>query len=872
MKQKPENRTSGKVEICSRAIVEEQLLRPLQALSLKLYYESDSSGSAGGVKDHPLYHPDRATIDESQCTAVVKRVAELVQRFSRRRFSNSAHDVAQQRNAWKHVLKFLFLLRAIGPGSVIYGTGMDSTAGQPRELPPEMRRYRLTVMDILVDYIRHKCSTLAAERNPVVLLAECNQIVSSLRVIFDGDSEFVTLTLLKTDLVAGSGAVALMYPVFEQVLTRPVCRASSSSDAPLEIIDYVRLLLCYKKWKAMVPARRDKDAINALAIKILPACCPGVKLKRDLPFVRMLPRFSAAIQDDETRFLLAKDLMEIEQLCAIYSREYEKRYRLQSDPKLSASEIRSNFTNIDALAEFIQRKCNLLRDISRLSLSSTSNPTPNAGQPTNKCHQQYQRQQLRHESNSIISSLRLIFRCDAEFISWTLLRVETRPECQAILGPVYEQFLASPPLSAPSVESYGRLLLCYIKWKQLYHGDDPGGHWDRIDRIALAALPYDFPRTVKQKELALKGLFPKVAMTEYRRTKKPTKDSVTRALLESRQLWDSIQDICLKFLAICREEQTNRVKAIPVAKTWNDDDVLIVKTESNSIIVLDSDDDELCLPDCTDSKIIRSNSMVVNNGRGKPISGTLQQIDLSSINTYCYLSPPIPEEEKSELKQELSAGVRKVRVRKKLSTQGVRFKISKNLRLRANRERREFLIAFKKLCSDERLRSHVQLCTKQDDYCLLKTMFNSTIFIEVICLGDIHPNATIFLTVDRNDLVMFNNRSFTRSPSIKLEEPILQQSSNEQDTDKQRILDNKLLDLITDLDDIPALWPASLDFAVFPEVQNQDSFDILTNYQTPPSAVVDSYSLWQSDIFPIFANLDYNPWLDNEIVSLPKLI
>lgn len=130
----PEKRTTGEGELCSRAFVEEQLLRPLQALSLKLYYECDSSGSAN-VQDHPFYHPDRATIDGSQCTAVVKRVAELVRRFGRQRFSNSAQDVAQQRHAWKHVLKFLFLLRAIGPGSMIYGTnGMDAAAGQPREV------------------------------------------------------------------------------------------------------------------------------------------------------------------------------------------------------------------------------------------------------------------------------------------------------------------------------------------------------------------------------------------------------------------------------------------------------------------------------------------------------------------------------------------------------------------------------------------------------------------------------------------------------------------------------------------------------------------------------------------------------------------
>lgn len=337
---------------CDSTVAAEMLLKPLQALSLELYFgeQNGIGGVGGGVGGNG---PVSADHQRRRFTDVVKRVAELVKHFGRRKFGNNsrnAQDVAEQRDAWKQVLKFLFLLRAIGPESMANDGSGDSdavggrdfrttkrttTAGgnRPRELPPETRRYRLTVMDVLVDYIRHKCSALAGERNPAVLLAECNQIVSNLYIIFDGDSEFVTLTLLKMDLQAGSGAVALMYPVFEQILVNQARR----SVAPFGgIMDYVRLLLCYKKWKAMVPARRDKDAINALALKILPARCPLAETKQDLPFVQMLPRVSASTkeQEDETRFLLAKDLMEIEQLCAIYFREYEKRFFLRYEPKL----------------------------------------------------------------------------------------------------------------------------------------------------------------------------------------------------------------------------------------------------------------------------------------------------------------------------------------------------------------------------------------------------------------------------------------------------------------------------------------------------------------------------------------------------------
>lgn len=95
--------------------IEEQLLRPLQALSLKLYFESD----LGATWPAPS---NRVAADgASRRMAVVRRVAELVRRIGRRKFSNNVQDVARQRDAWKQVLKFLFLLQAIGPGSMIYG-------------------------------------------------------------------------------------------------------------------------------------------------------------------------------------------------------------------------------------------------------------------------------------------------------------------------------------------------------------------------------------------------------------------------------------------------------------------------------------------------------------------------------------------------------------------------------------------------------------------------------------------------------------------------------------------------------------------------------------------------------------------------------
>lgn len=348
---------AGKPSASASDSIDELLLRPLQALSLELYF----GGGSGQASGNFVSASNGSDEQWRRSTVVVKRVAELVQGFGRRKFNNNPVDVARQRDAWKQVLKFLFLLRAIGPESMPNDNQVQASsakagaspggksAERSKELPPETRRYRLTVMDVLVDYIRYKCSALAGERNPAVLLAQCNQIVSSLYIIFDGDSEFVTLTLLKMDLLAGSGAVALMYPVFEQILASQTRRTGTSGGAaPLGIMDYVRLLLCYKKWKAMVPARRDKDAISALALKVLPPRCPQAKTKQDLPFVQMLPRLSASAkeQEDETRFLLAKDLMEIEQLCTIYFREYEKRFFQRNEPKLISPATKSSINSV----------------------------------------------------------------------------------------------------------------------------------------------------------------------------------------------------------------------------------------------------------------------------------------------------------------------------------------------------------------------------------------------------------------------------------------------------------------------------------------------------------------------------------------------
>ncbi|XP_055603641.1 uncharacterized protein LOC129751900 [Uranotaenia lowii] len=1039
--------------------IEEQLLRPLQELSLKLYFECDSfpgcirTGSGAGLKRQNTTTgiegngsaAAAAALDLDRCTAVVKKVAELVQRFGKRKFSNGVHDVAQQRDAWNQVLKFLFLLRAIGSGSIIYEThppgkdlpvaaaAVDKIRSGPSwqhcHPPAELRRYRMAVMDVLVGYIRYKCSTLAGERNPSVLLDECNQIVSTLHIIFNGDREFVTLTLLKMDLQAGSSAVALMYPVFEQILTtnqqqqqrmkQEIAATTDDEDTvggqQLDLQGYVRLLLCYKKWKAMVPARRDKDTINALAVKVLPTRCPPVRTRQDLPFAQMLPRISASSrsQDEETRFLLGKDLMEIEQLCAIYFREYEKRFFRCGSPKLSTLEIKSNYINIDALAEFIQRKCNLLKGIIHrtdfLTANMKSEPTtPGAGhqqqqqtqsfvhrgfgalpvstsQPQHPPHPSGQNQknknnnnpnrtelQLLHEANAIISSLRLIFRRDEEFIALTLLSVRTCPEFQPILGPVFERFFgqghpanAGSGVNTNTVESYGRMLLCYVKWKQLYRADSAGRRrWEQIDRLALATLPYDFPRAFKRRELALRALFPKVLSNEAvanfgtgPAARKQTgttggryqKHSVTISLLNSRHVWANIQEMCLQFLAICRDGRISRHgKAPPMtyhppqSSTPEDDEVQIIKTDSNSpVIVLDSDadddkshvnrdDDDYDNDDgssyddpekenqsvtsvCTDTEMRNDPKLkttthchLFNRTTPHTLDGNYCPADHHSttlMGTVFNTPPPTPQRDDclNELQPStttamvaniplaaptlptLSSKFKRKPRHKPLPS----FKLSHtSIRISSSQGKRDFLSAFRRLVSKENFQ--INLRSERNDYCLMKRSINSTLVVQIISANDFHPLSG-FLTpplVTGNEQI-FANRSFTATPSIiSLEEPILQtipRGGTEATNESQRSRDEQLRSLMSvELDDdFPMASPAVVDFAIFPEVdlpsaaltdqqQHQaascSSMEQLTNDQMPPSAMVAESSLWSSDddVFSIFANLDYNPWTEEE--------
>uniref|UniRef100_A0A182MP68 Uncharacterized protein n=1 Tax=Anopheles culicifacies TaxID=139723 RepID=A0A182MP68_9DIPT len=233
-------------------------------------------------------------------------------------------------------------------------------------------------------------------------------------------------------------------------------------------------------------------------------------------------------------------------------------------------EIRSNYINVPLLAELIERKSQLWGRAFPTPPDMISNP-PSPLPIPNHCLQQ--------EVHSIIESLRLIFRNRAEFIELTLLRVKTLPSCFNLLGPVFEAFLgtvaaaAAPSDSATTatgltiyrsndVETYGRLMLCYAKWKSLYWtvaGVDDPDEWASIDAVALTQLPYDFPRAICPRDALLRRIFPigvrchidgttaGVTPTHGKRN-----NAMTRTLLRTLPKRPDLQELCLQFIQAYR--------------------------------------------------------------------------------------------------------------------------------------------------------------------------------------------------------------------------------------------------------------------------------------------------------------------------------
>ncbi|XP_058178517.1 uncharacterized protein LOC131294487 [Anopheles ziemanni] len=534
----------------------------------------NSELSLGGVPNH----------------SVAQRAQRLVADFGRHLMPAS-----DRQEGWRQVLRFLLVLRTFGgrfesADGEADGHGKDHSRSSKRR--QSYSRYQLTVIDILVDYIRFRCETLTARQPPAtpsVLLHECNRIVTNLFAIFDGSVELVTLTLLRTP--PEPRYTMLLYPVFEAILTD---RSGRCGGVAGTIPSYVRMLLCFKRWRSLAVGRTDKAVIDAQAGHFLPARCPTVLNASDVPFLRLLPAVPAAQRVNETRYLMANDLFSLDRCVAQFFRHHRRMSPAAADERQlsgiaprpattttanrpTALEASSNYINATLMAELIERKGQLW---------ARAFPAPAA------C--------LLPEAHSIVESLRMIFCQRTEFIELTLLLVPASPEHAPLLAPIFAAFLATPadpgltaaPITTPTgltiyrsndVETYGRLILCYAKWKALYQmsnraddGAPEPTEWTHVDTIALSQLPFDFPRVLCARDARLRKVFPSYASNGtgpvaagVMAPVRGSNHTVTRFLLRTLPKRADLQELCLQFIEAYRSG-LQKVEPQPIRIPGND--------------------------------------------------------------------------------------------------------------------------------------------------------------------------------------------------------------------------------------------------------------------------------------------------------------
>ncbi|XP_053674564.1 uncharacterized protein LOC128724867 [Anopheles nili] len=496
--------------------------------------------------------------------SVAQRVRFLVDEFQRNGVRGWVTP-SERTEGWQQVVTFLTHLQVAGPFKDLEKKKdekrcnwepIGDACSNPQQPEPEQdrssqekarqtRRFQLTVIDILADYIRFRCESVANLRPPIqpaTLLHECNRVVTCLNVIFDGNAELVTLTLLR--IVPDRRYAPLLYPVFEKILM-------TTRENLAFIPGYVRMLLCFKRWKTLAAGRTEKARIDSQAMEMLPNRCPTIQRASDLPFLRLLPVIPPAHRVTETRYLLVNDLFQLDRCIAQYFRHHPVGGSLHGTGKdnpddsfvrqrrLHSMEIRSNYINVPLLAELIERKSLLW-----------AGSVPGAISPDQHLHQ---------EVRSIVNTLRLMFRNRAEFIELTLLHVSTRPVLAPLLAPVFGAFLRPRTPSCPSsatglavyrsndVATYGRLLLCYAKWKALYWDVDQTVEWARIDAAALMQLPNGFPRAICRRDALLRRIFPPADAGEA-----SPRHTTTRILLQTLPKRADLHELCLKFIQASR--------------------------------------------------------------------------------------------------------------------------------------------------------------------------------------------------------------------------------------------------------------------------------------------------------------------------------
>lgn len=120
------------------------------------------------------------------------------------------------------------------------------------------KNYNLILTDFMTQYVDYKCQLHSSETDATKAELISNEIVNTLGLVFSGWVPGILMTLLKIQVVDDYRLI--LFPVFKKYLSKKHIHGT------LDLISYLRLVLCFRKWKKLTHFKEDKELINEIAV------------------------------------------------------------------------------------------------------------------------------------------------------------------------------------------------------------------------------------------------------------------------------------------------------------------------------------------------------------------------------------------------------------------------------------------------------------------------------------------------------------------------------------------------------------------------------------------------------------------------------
>lgn len=120
------------------------------------------------------------------------------------------------------------------------------------------KNYNLILTDLMAQYVNYKCQLYCSVTDENKINSICNEIVITLSLIFSGWVPGILMTLLKIQV--NDNYRLILYPIFRKFLSK---KEIPETD---DLISYLRLILCFRKWKQLARLKEGKEIINEIAV------------------------------------------------------------------------------------------------------------------------------------------------------------------------------------------------------------------------------------------------------------------------------------------------------------------------------------------------------------------------------------------------------------------------------------------------------------------------------------------------------------------------------------------------------------------------------------------------------------------------------